>query len=160
MKQLSILILLFFILSCDKNEPKPFSEQHTEQEIFNALIGTWHPYRLAYDENFKQIELTDSCWKKYSLIFNVDSTAKAFAKCTDYRSQGTFYVKKQQRSNGQIDIKVKLQDFGILLSPIMEQVGGATLYNYTDSTLIFSEVSHIINGKSVPNLYSEFKRVK
>ena len=55
MKQLITLILSFSIFSCNKNDPQPFSEEHTEQEIFDALTGIWHPSRLAYDENFKQI---------------------------------------------------------------------------------------------------------
>lgn len=162
MKRLIILILSFSFFSCSKDEPKLLSEERTEQEIFNAIIGTWRPNRLSYDENFKQVELTeyDSCWKKYHVTFNIDSTAKTLAGCTEYRSQGTFYIKKQERLNGNIDTKIKLHGFGIFLSPIMEQAGGATLYNYTDSTLIFSEVSHEKNGKSITNMFSEFKRVK
>ena len=49
MKQLVALILVFSIFSCDKNDPKPFNEKLTEQEIFNAVVGTWYPSRLARD---------------------------------------------------------------------------------------------------------------
>ena len=58
MKQLITLILLFFLFSCDKNAPKPFSEEHSEQEIFNALIGTWQPYQLARDENLNRLNVS------------------------------------------------------------------------------------------------------
>lgn len=163
MKQLLILILSFFIFSCDKDEAQPFSETRTEQEIFNAVVGTWHPYRLAHDENFKQIicMMDSPCEQKYHLTFNNDSIANLFSECLNDYSQSFFYVEKEQRFNNQTFIKLKFpQGMSIFLSPTLSAVGGVTLHNYTDSTLIFSEVSHIINGKSVPNLYSEFKRVK
>lgn len=162
MKQLLILILSFFIFSCDKDEPKPFSEQHTEQEIFNAVVGTWRPYRLAYDAKFEQIEcMMDSpCEQKYHVTFNTDSTASVFSECINEYNQGIFYIEKHKKLKGGIDIKIRYQGFGIFFSPNISHGGGIVLYNYTDSTLIFSEVSYDKDGKSVPNLYSEFKRVK
>lgn len=162
MKQLIILILPFFIFSCDKDEPRPFSETRTEQEIFNAVVGTWRPYRLAYDAKFEQIEcMMDSpCEQKYHVTFNTDSTASVFSECINEYEQGVFYIKKQEGLKGGIDIKIKYDRLSIYFSPTMGLVEGVTLYNYTDSTLIFSGISHIKDGKSIPNFYSEFKRVK
>lgn len=162
MKQLSILILSLFIFSCDKDEAQPFSETRTEQEIFNAVVGTWRPYRLAYDAKFEQIEcMMDSpCEQKYHVTFNTDSTASVLSECINEYEQGVFYIKKQEGLKGGIDIKIKYDGLGIFLSPTISRAGGVTLYNYTDSTLIFSEVGHDKEGKYLSNLYSEFKRVK
>ncbi len=162
MKKLILLVLLFSTFSCAKDEPKPFSEQHTEQEIFNALIGTWQANRLSYDEDFKQIEYTeyDSCWKKYHITFTIDSVAETLAGCTGSHSQGTFYVQKQQL-NGSENIKIKLQqDLIIYLSPTTYHTGGIVLHNCTDTTLIFSGASLEKDEGSIDHLYSEFKRVK
>lgn len=162
MKKFILFILLFATFSCDKDEPKPFSEQHTEQEIFNAVIGTWHPYRLAYDEDFKQIEcMMDSpCEQKYHVTFNIDSTASVFSECINEYNQGTFYIEKQKNLKGSVDIKIRYQDLGIYFSPNIWHLGGITLHNYTDSTLVFSNVSYDKDGQSIDHLYSEFKRVK
>lgn len=162
MKQLISLFLLIFLLSCDKNDPKPISEEHLEQEIFNSVIGTWRPNRLAYDKDFKQIEcMMDSpCGQKYHVTFSADSTANVFSECLNEKFQGSFYVKKQVNLKGSTDIKIKYQDLAIYFSPTMGLVGGVTLHNYTDSTLIFSGISHIKDGKSISNFFSEFKRVK
>lgn len=162
MKKLTFLVLLFFIFSCDKDEPKSFSEQHTEQEIFNAVIGTWCPYRLAYDEDFKQIEHieNDSCWKKYNVTFNVNSTANAFVEWLNEDFQGSFYIEKQQRLNSQVEIEIVFsKGMGIFLSPTTI-FSAPILHNYTDSTLVFSSVSYDKDGQSIDHLYSEFKRVK
>lgn len=161
MKKFTFLILLFFIFSCDKDEPKSFSEERSIQEIYDAIIGTWRPYRLAYDENFKQIVcMMDSpCEQKYHVTFYDNWQISTASECISEYSLGGYSIEKEQR-NSHTYIKIKLKDLGIFLSPTMEQVGGATLHNYTDSTLIFSEVSHKKDGKSIPNLYSEFKRVK
>ncbi len=162
MKKFILFILLFATFSCDKDEPKPFSEQHSEQEVFNAIIGTWCPNRLAYDEDFKQIENTENYpnWKKNNVIFNANNTTSTFVEWLDEDFQGSFYIEKEQQLNGRIDINIKYEGIVIYLSPTIGRVKGATIHNYTDSTLIFSEVSHIKDGKSIPNLYSEFKRVK
>lgn len=162
MKQLLILILSFFIFSCDKNEPKPFSEQHTEQEVLNALIGTWHPYRLAYDEEFKKIVyIRDSpCEQAYHVTFNADSTITTFAQCLDEYNKGIFNIEKKQKLNGEIDIKINYEGVIISLSPTASHVRGIILQNYTDSTLIFSGTSYQQGGQDITNLYSEFKRVK
>lgn len=162
MKKIILFILLFATFSCDKDEPKPFSEQHTEQEIFNAVIGTWHPYRLAYDEDFKQIEcMMDSpCEQKYHVTFNANSTVDAYAECLDEYMQGNFYIEKQQRLNGQVEIEIVFsKGMGIFLSPTTA-FAAPILHNYTDSTLVFSSVSYKKDGEYIPNLYSEFKRVK
>lgn len=162
MKQLLILTLLFFFFSCDKNDPKPFSEEHTEQEIFDALIGIWHPSRLANDENFKQIVyIRDSpCEQAYHVTFNADSTISTFAQCLNEYKKGFFYVEKKQRLNGKIDIEINFEGVIISLSPTASHVRSIILQNYTDSTLIFSGTSYDKNGQSIDNLYSEFKRVK
>ena len=162
MKQLTILILLLFIFSCNKDDPKPFSEEHTEQEIFNAIIGTWRPYRLAYDKDFKQIEcMMDSpCEQKYHVTFNTDSTITTYAECLNEYTKGNFHIEKKQRINGPIEIEIVLsKGLGIFLSPTTV-FAGPILHNYTDSTLVFSSVSYDKNGQSIDNLYSEFKRVK
>ena len=162
MKQLITLILLFSFFSCDKDDPKPFSEEHTEQEIFNAIVGTWRPYRLAYDKDFKQIEcVRDSpCEQKYQVTFDANSTVSVFSECVNEYEQGSFYVKKQKKLNGNINIEINYEGIGIFLSPTISRSGGVTLYNYTDSTLIFSEIGHEKDGKYITNLFSEFKRVK
>lgn len=162
MKQLVTLILVFSIFSCDKNDPKPFNEKLTEQEIFNAVVGTWYPSRLARDEEFKQVVcVRDSpCEQKYHVTFNTDSTAYTFSECTNDYTQGFFYIERKQL-NGRIENKIKLlQDLIISLSPTASHVGGITLHNYTDSTLIFSGTSYQEGEQNITNLFSEFKRVK
>lgn len=161
MKKFTFLILLFFIFSCDKDEPKSFGEEHTIQEIYDATIGTWRPYRLAYDENFKQIVcMMDSpCEQKYHLTFHGNWQISTFSECINEYSSGSYFIEKEQR-RGQTYIKIKLKDLGIFLSPNISHGGGVVLYSYTDSTLIFSEVSYDKDDEHIPNLYSEFKRVK
>lgn len=162
MKKILTLILLLSFFSCDKDEPDTLSAKYSKQEIFNAVIGTWRPNRLAYDKDFKQIEcMMDSpCEQKYHVTFNSDSTASVFSECLNEYEQGSFYVKKQERLKGGFDIVINYQNIDIYFSPNISHVEGITLYNYSDSTLIFSDVSYKKDGKSIDNLYSEFKRVK
>ena len=162
MKKFILFILLFATFSCDKDEPKPFSEQHTEQEIFNALIGTWRPNRLAYDENFEQIEciMDTPCEQAYYITFNADSTITTSAECLNEFIQGDFHIEKKQRINGPIEIEIILSNgIGLYLSPTTYHTG-PIIHNYTDSTLVFSSVSDRKNNQSIDHLYSEFKRVK
>lgn len=100
------------------------------------------------------------CEQKYHATFNTDSTASVFSECINEYNQGIFYIEKHKKLKEGIDIKIRYQGFGIFFSPNISHDGGIVLYNYTDSTLIFSEVSYDKDGKSISNFYSEFKRVK
>lgn len=165
MKQIFALILLLSLLACnkDEDEPKPLSERHTEKEIFNAMVGTWRFSRLAYDADFKNIEEVEykECAEDIQINFQKDSAFVCKWVCADYDTDGWFYVQIGGYSAGDTDVHIKLPEGGLQLSPTMEQVGGAVLHHYTDSTLVFSDVGHYdINDKPIHHLYSEFKRVK
>lgn len=162
MKQLTTLIMLFSLFACEKESPKPLSMERSEQEIFNAIIGTWQPYQLARDENFKQIEciMDTPCEQAYHVTFNVDSTINTSAECLNEYIQDNFRIEKKQRINGPVEIEIVfLKGMGLYLSPTTHH-SGPIIHNYTDSTLVFSSVSYRKNGQNISNLYSKFKRVK
>lgn len=163
MKRILVLILLFSLFSCDKDEPQMLGTSRSEKEIFNALIGTWHFSRLAHDPNFKKIQEIPyhECTEKYHVNFRKDSTMSAVRGCVEGdMERGLFYVQIGGNSANDTRVHIKFYSISIWLSPNIKSAGGAGLHHYTDSTLIFEGVSYEVNGKSIPNLYSEFKRVK
>lgn len=159
MKQLSILILLFFIFSCDKDEPDTLSAKYSKQEIFNAVVGTWKFNRLGYDPEFKKIEniTYEECGRNNYTIFGKDSSLICIRDCErdELVEKGTFNILIYNN-----DVRIQTENSGAILVPDVRFSNSLPLYNFTDSTLIFSGITYRSLQGDITNMYSELKRVK
>ena len=163
MKKLFILILLFSLFSCEKDDdPTTLSDKYSKQEIFNAVIGTWKFNRLAYDPEFKNIENVtyEECGRNNYTIFESDSTLTCIRHCgrEELVEEGTFYIQVGDPVSKN-NVRIITEKNGIVLAPNVQYVN-PIIYNYTDSTLIFSNVIYCSAQGDIPNMYSELKRVK
>ena len=163
MKKLFILILLFSFFSCEKDDDATtLSDKYSKQEIFNAVIGTWKFNRLAYDSEFKHVENVtyEECGRNNYTIFGPDSTITCIRDCgrEELVEKGTFYVQFGDPISKN-NVRIITERSGAILVPDV-QYGNPILYNYTDSTLIFSNVTYYTLQGDIPNMYSELKRVK
>lgn len=159
MKQLSILILLFFIFSCDKDESDTLSAKYSKQEIFNAVVGTWKFNRLGYDPEFKKIEniTYEECGRNNYTIFGKDSSLICIRDCgrDELIEKGTFNILIYNN-----DVRIQTENSGAILVPDVRFSNSLPLYNFTDSTLIFSGITYRSLQGDITNMYSELKRVK
>lgn len=169
MKKILSFILLLSFFSCDKDEPDTLSAKYSKQEIFNAVVGTWKFSRLGYDPEFKKIKNVEAkdCSDYDQTFFHRDSTmTRTFLEgCHNYEPnrKGNFYIKiGGYHENDNDGTYVVTENCGIFLAPGLTYMGILTLYNFTDSTLVFSEVMFTSDkgNNEEYNLYSELKRVK
>lgn len=165
MKKILTLILLLSFFSCDKDEPDTLSAKYSKQEIFNAVVGTWKFSRLGYDPEFKRIKNVEAkpCTEFDRTIFKKDSTVfiTFLEGCNNYAPDeiGNFYVKFGGNDPNGTYVVVHLG--GIFTYPGLAEQGAIPLYSFTDSTLVFSEITYYSdNGDKEFHLYSELKRVK
>ena len=160
MKQLVFFILLFTLFSCEKNDdPVTLSDKYSKQEIFNAVVGTWKFSRLAYDPEFKNVENVtyEECGRNNYTIFEKDCTLTCIRGCGMYElvEIGTFFVQFYDN-----DVRIETDNSGAILAPNMRYDGSLPLYNFTDSTLVFSGIKCKFPQGDIPNMYTELKRVK
>ena len=170
MKKLFVLILLCSFFSCDKDESEILSAKYSKQEIFNAVIGTWKFNRLAYDPEFKRIKEVEAkdCTEYDRTIFKRDSsvTCTFVEGCNNYEANriGNFYIRiGGYRENDTDGTYVVIENSGIFLYPGNAFQGIRTLHSFTDSTLVFSDITYYSDKGDKYNerhLYSELKRVK
>ena len=163
MKKIFTLILLLSFLSCDKDEPNTLRTKYSKEEIFNAVVGTWKFSRLGYDSEFKKIKNIsyEECGRNNYTIFEQDSTITCIRDCgkDELVEKGTFYVEIGD-SFSQNNVRLRTIGSGAILVPNIRH-DNLLLYNFTDSTLIFSNVIYYLeDGNKENNLYSELKRVK
>lgn len=162
MKKIFTLILLLSFLSCDKDEPNTLSTKYSKEEIFNAVVGTWKFNRLGYDPEFKKIEniTYEECGRNTYTIFEQDSTLTCIRDCGELElvETGSFCIQIGDPTSKD-NLWIATKGSGIILYPHM-RYGNPILYNYTDSTLVFSNVSYHTPQSDIPNMYSELKRVK
>lgn len=168
MKKLFVFILLFVFFSCEKDEPTTLSAKYSKEEIFNAVLGTWKFNRLAYDPEFKKIKQVEAkdCSEYDRTIFypNGKMTRTFMEGCTNLTPNriGDFYIRIGGYYENDTDgTYVVTENSGVFLAPGATHSGTLTLHSFTDSTLVFSEVTYELkNGDKEYNLYSELKRVR
>lgn len=159
MKKIFTLILLLSFLSCDKDEPNTLSTKYSKEEIFNAVVGTWKFNRLGYDPEFKKIEniTYEECGRNNYTIFGKDSSLICIRDCgrDELIEKGTFNILIYNN-----DVRIQTENSGAILVPDVRFSNSLPLYNFTDSTLIFSGIIYRSLQGNVTNMYSELKRVK
>lgn len=159
MKKILILILLLSFFSCDKDESDTLSAKYSKQEIFNAVVGTWKFSRLGYDPEFKRIENVtyEECGRNNYTIFGRDSSLTCFRDCgrDELVEKGTFNIFIYNN-----DVRIQTENSGAILVPDVRFSNSLPLYNFTDSTLIFSGITYRSSKGDITNMYSELKRVK
>lgn len=167
MKKILTLILLLSFFSCDKDEPDTLSAKYSKQEIFNAVVGTWKFSRLGYDPEFKKIKNVEAkpCTEFDRTIFKKDSTVfiTFLEGCNNYVPDeiGEFYIRiGGYRENDTDGTYVVVEHGGVFLYPGKAFQGIRTLHHFTDSTLVFSDVTYYSENGDEYNMYSELKRVK
>lgn len=159
MKKIFTLILLLSFLSCDKDEPNTLSTKYSKEEIFNAVVGTWKFNRLGYDPEFKKIEniTYEECGRNNYTIFGKDSSLICIRDCgrDELIEKGTFNILIYNN-----DVRIQTENSGAILVPDVRFSNSLPLYNFTDSTFIFSGIIYRSLQGNVTNMYSELKRVK
>lgn len=159
MKKIFTLIFLLSFLSCDKDEPNTLSTLYSKQEIFNAVVGTWKFNRLGYDPEFKKIEniTYEECGRNNYTIFGKDSSLICIRDCgrDELVEKGTFNILIYNN-----DVRIQTENSGAILVPDVRFSNSLPLYNFTDSTLIFSGITYRSLQGDITNMYSELKRVK
>lgn len=159
MKKIFTLILLLSFLSCDKDEPNTLSTKYSKEEIFNAVVGTWKFNRLGYDPELKKIEniTYEECGRNNYTIFGKDSSLICIRDCgrDELIEKGTFNILIYNN-----DVRIQTENSGAILVPDVRFSNSLPLYNFTDSTLIFSGIIYRSLQGDVTNMYSELKRVK
>ncbi len=167
MKKLIVFILLLSLFSCDKEESDALSAKYSKQEIFNAVVGTWRFNRLGYDPEFKKIKNIEAkpCTEFDRTIFRPDNSIfNTFLEgCNSYDPDeiGYFYIRFGGYHENDTDgTYVIVEHGGIFLYPGTAFGGTRTLHSFTDSTLVFSDVTYYSDKGNEYNMYSELKRVK
>lgn len=159
MKKILSLVLLLSLFSCDKDEPNILSAKHSKEEIFNAVVGTWKFSRLGYDPEFKKIENVtyEECGRNNYTIFGKDSSLICIRDCgrDELVEKGTFNILIYNN-----DVRIQTENSGAILVPDVRFSNSLPLYNFTDSTLIFSGITYRSLQGDITNMYSELKRVK
>lgn len=159
MKKILSFILLLSFFSCDKDEPNTLSTKYSKEEIFNAVVGTWKFNRLGYDPEFKKIEniTYEECGRNNYTIFGKDSSLICIRDCgrDELIEKGTFNILIYNN-----DVRIQTENSGAILVPDVRFSNSLPLYNFTDSTLIFSGIIYRSLQGDVTNMYSELKRVK
>ena len=159
MKKILSLVLLLSLFSCDKDEPNTLSAKHSKEEIFNAVVGTWKFSRLGYDPEFKKIENVtyEECGRNNYTIFGKDSSLICIRDCgrDELIEKGTFNILIYNN-----DVRIQTENSGAILVPDVRFSNSLPLYNFTDSTLIFSGITYRSLQGDITNMYSELKRVK
>lgn len=162
MKKILSFILLLSFFSCDKDEPDTLSAKYSKQEIFNTVVGTWKFSRLGYDPEFKRIENVtyEECGRNNYTIFGRDSSLTCFRDCgrDELVEKGTFCIEIGDPTCKD-NLWISTKGSGVILYPNM-RYDNPILYNFTDSTLIFSEITYRSSKGDITNMYSELKRVK
>ena len=154
MKKILSLVLLLSLFSCDKDEPNTLSAKHSKEEIFNAVVGTWKFSRLGYDPEFKKIENVtyEECGRNNYTIFGKDSSLICIRDCgrDELIEKGIFNILIYNN-----DVRIQTENSGAILVPDVRFSNSLPLYNFTDSTLIFSGITYRSNQHDRSNSKGE-----